>query len=151
GAVAERMVRLQPNLSSVTRIPLIDGYEEGLLPVRTFANLQRRYNRNLRTDSPDASLLAFLGSNLMLTEFPLPTGPDWQSASPQYTRPAFVPSTVQEALAVHQYWKSIYPSAIALDGSVLASHLNIQHFLQQCKSAFPLQQLTREPTQVEKM
>jgi len=71
--VVQRGVRLQPNGGSAHGIAVTDGYEEGLLPTRAYANLLRRFNRNLRSGSPDAGLLAAMDAGYMLTEYPLPS------------------------------------------------------------------------------
>lgn len=76
-AVYQRRLRLQPNQGSLTGVRLLDGYEEGLLPTRAYANMLRRFNRNLRSDSVDAGLLAMLGSNHLLTDYPLGSMEDW--------------------------------------------------------------------------
>ena len=54
-----------------TRIEVIDGYEEGLLPTLNYANFMRKYNRNLRAKEPDPKLLALLGTKYMLSEYPI--------------------------------------------------------------------------------
>ncbi len=148
-AVAERHVRVQPNLSSVLGVPLTDGYEEGLLPNRTYANLQRQFNRNLRSDSPDAALLAFLGAGLILTEYPLQPGNAWQPASPVYPRSHVVPPTIPGAPATYQYWKSRYSPTLAVDLYKLDAIADASAFLQACAHAFPLVQNHRLQTRTE--
>lgn len=69
-AVSARVSRIQPNLNSMMRLRILDGYEEGLLPIRSYANLMRLYNRNLRSDAPDQLLLRYLGVGQILTEYP---------------------------------------------------------------------------------
>ncbi|MBX7243908.1 MAG: hypothetical protein K1X53_00315 [Candidatus Sumerlaeaceae bacterium] len=70
-AILQRLNRLQPNLNIIPAVATTDGYEEGLLPTRHYANFLRRFNRNLRRDLPDGPLLALMGSRLILTEFPI--------------------------------------------------------------------------------
>ncbi|MCX7716798.1 MAG: hypothetical protein N2111_00120 [Candidatus Sumerlaeaceae bacterium] len=72
-AVARRMVRLQPNANLITsvRMSVLDGYEEALLPTRSYANFLRRFNRNLRYETLDAPLLALLRTSMVLTEYPV--------------------------------------------------------------------------------
>jgi hypothetical protein len=67
------MVRLQPNANLITsvRTSVLDGYEEALLPTRSYANFLRRFNRNLRYETLDAPLLALLRSSVVLTEYPV--------------------------------------------------------------------------------
>lgn len=68
-AVIARATRLQPDMSILGGVQTLDGYEEGLLPTRSFANFLRKFNRNLRNETVDAPLLGLMGSNLMLTEY----------------------------------------------------------------------------------
>lgn len=78
-AVAQRMFRLQPNLNVLNVTATTDGYEEGLLPGRLYANFLRRHNRNIRGDTVDAPLLALLGVDTMVTEYPLRApGSEWR-------------------------------------------------------------------------
>lgn len=77
-AVAQRFMRVQPNLNMLETVDTTDGYEEALLPGRAYANFLRRFNRNLRNDSLDAPLLALMGATEVFTEYPLRNpGPDW--------------------------------------------------------------------------
>jgi len=83
-AVARRMVRLQPNanLIATTATSLLDGYEEALLPTRSYANFLRRFNRNLRFETLDAPLLALMRADTVLTEYPVDRmGPQWRRVS----------------------------------------------------------------------
>jgi len=144
-AVAERIVRMQPNFTSVLGLPIIDGYEEGLLPTRTRANLMRRFNRNLRSDSPDRSLLAFMGSNLMFTEFPLPEPVDgWTAQSPSFPRPDIAPS-IMGMPANYRYWKSEYElKSLALDAEKLFPDANTwTEFKKAAATTFPPDQKVR--------
>lgn len=144
-AVTERVVRLQPNLASLTGIGLVDGYEEGLLPPRNRANLLRRYNRNLRGPSPDAALLAALNSRIMLSEYPLKPEPGaWQPASSLISRPPVVPPLMDNAAASYQFWRSAYPAqrVYSLDKLFPAAGLQ-KAFLAAAARDFPLNSLTR--------
>lgn len=77
-AVLQREQRAQPNLTSVFKLHVLDGYEEGLLPTRAWANFIRRYNRNLRSDRVDPTLLSLIGTSYMLTDYAIPDfGPVW--------------------------------------------------------------------------
>jgi hypothetical protein len=77
GAVARRIQRLQPNLNILSNTATVDGYEEGLLPQRQLANFLRKFNRNLRNDTLDASLLRLLGVTTVICEFPQVATPDY--------------------------------------------------------------------------
>lgn len=78
-AVRQRLLRLQPNMNAPDGVATIDGYEEGLLPTRAYANFLRRFNRNLRFETLDARLLALMGGAMVLTEYPDDrVGPDWE-------------------------------------------------------------------------
>lgn len=145
-AVAERIIRVQPNVSSTYGVAVLDGYEEGLLPLRARADLFRRFNRNLRWDDPDAALLAFMGSSQMLTEFPLPTGGHWHLTQGPALRPSVVPS-VTDGPAEYSLYESAYaPGALALDLDKLLSASAQPAFLAACASAFPLEISARSPT-----
>ncbi|MCX7625412.1 MAG: hypothetical protein N2Z21_04295 [Candidatus Sumerlaeaceae bacterium] len=69
-AVAERYVRIQPNLNMLYGVAVSDGYEEGLLPPWPYGNFLRHFNRNLRNESLDRALLALMGVQFVLTEYP---------------------------------------------------------------------------------
>lgn len=146
--VAERHLRAQPNLNTLNGLPLLDGYEEGLLPTRNIANLYRRFNRNLRTDSPDAALLAMLQSNFMMTEFPLPL-PDenWQRVSADFPRPAVVPASAGHPTA-YSFWQSSYDPALFADLDRLTS--DTETFLVRTAEVFPLNVPVRMKTSRER-
>lgn len=138
-AVAERAIRLQPNSPSANAVAVTDGYEEGLLPTRHHANLFRKYNRNFRADSPDPALLAFLGSNVMLSEFPLPAGTDWTALHRPWTRPSVVPPVMVGADASYQYYSSAYRvDSIVFNLDKLVAPDKRAGFLQDCARDFPL-------------
>ncbi len=105
-AVYQRRYRMQPNLNLPDGIPVLDGYEEGLLPPRHYANFLRRHNRNLRSGEPDAALLAMMGCGRMFTEYPLP---------------GKVPEWVQDGPAgyffgvTYRVWRSVFQPAWAVD------------------------------------
>jgi len=82
-AVLQRRFRLQPNLNALESLRLTDGYEEGLVPPRHYANFLRRFNRNLRSDKPDEALLALMGAGCIMTEYPITdVGPGWEADGP---------------------------------------------------------------------
>lgn len=86
-AVRARLTRLQPGLNAPPLTPggvaTLDGYEQGLLPTRAWANFLRRYNRNLRQSKPDASLLAMAGAAAVFAELPVAAdGAPWTAAGP---------------------------------------------------------------------
>jgi hypothetical protein len=82
-AVLQRRFRLQPNMNLMDYRRLTDGYEEGLLPPRHYANFLRRFNRNLRNERPDAPLLALMGVGSVFTEYPITDmGALWEADGP---------------------------------------------------------------------
>jgi hypothetical protein len=150
-AVAERFARLQPNLGSIFKLNITDGYEEGLLPTRARANLSRRYNRNLRGPSPDPALLAAMGANVMLTEYPLTPDPaQWTPLSPGYSRPPVAPSMDPSVPAVYTWWRSPYPAAQFFSADVLAGGTaQLPAFLARAAADFPILASHRRATAVK--
>ncbi|MCX7019463.1 MAG: hypothetical protein NTY46_10860 [Candidatus Sumerlaeota bacterium] len=109
-AVAGRLVRLQPDLNMTMGIALTDGYEEGLLPTRACANFMRKFNRNLRNDKLNAPLLALMGVNFVLTEYPInDMGPNWRKVGQPYGAPGMN----------CQLWQSDYSAGWFLDARAL--------------------------------
>ncbi|PKO15025.1 hypothetical protein CVU37_13550 [candidate division BRC1 bacterium HGW-BRC1-1] len=109
-AVFQRRFRLQPNMNVFLPTALLDGYEEGLLPPRHYANFLRRMNRNLRSDRPDAALLALMGCNRIFTEYPITDmGADWH-----LTRPPIKFGNIE-----YRIWKSDMQGSILLDADKL--------------------------------
>ena len=109
-AVMQRRFRLQPNMNVFRPVALLDGYEEGLLPPRHYANFLRRMNRNLRSDRPDAALLSLMGCNRIFTEYPITDmGADWHSTS---TVRAFGSN-------FYRVWKSDMPGTLLLNAKDL--------------------------------
>ena len=101
-AARERVERFQPLLNVRDGVAVWDGYEEGLLPTRAYANFARLFNRNLRNDRPDAPLLAMMQCTAMLTEYPIgDPGPNWRVAA---TSPG-------GAAGQYRLWKTDYPAA----------------------------------------
>ena len=110
-AVFQRRFRLQPNMNAPAGIAVLDGYEEGLLPPRHYANFLRRFNRNLRSDRPDATLLALMGSNTIVTEYPITDmGPLWNQS----------PGALYFFGTTYRLWESDMPAALLLDADSLA-------------------------------
>lgn len=146
-AVRERRARLQPNLADAPSVYLLDGYEEGLLPTRRRANLLRKFNRNLRGPSPDPTLLAWMGSATMLTEYPLAPRPDdWAPAGEPFLRPPTVPSLDPGRNARYQWWKSQFTPAsfLSLD-TLFAGDTEARAFLEQAAKDFPLEASSPTP------
>lgn len=113
-AVAERFLRQQPNLNMLWEKPLTDGYEEGLLPAWRYANFLRRFNRNLRNDELDAPLLALMGVNTVLTEYPV------SFAKAGWTLVAQTTSRAAGSFgARYTLWRSPYPTAWFFDAGSL--------------------------------
>lgn len=150
-AVAERIVRLQPNQNSLSHIGLVDGYEEGLFPLRDRANLFRMYNRNLRGPSPDGSLLAALGAGLMLTEYPISPDEDaWTPVSPEYARSPVVPSLAASVPPSYRWWRSQYPvSRVYALNELIPDDMTAEQFLTRLAEDFPLHSTLRYPPEQE--
>jgi hypothetical protein len=111
-AVAQRIARLQPNLNALQGIPTIDGYEEGLHPSWRFANHLRAFNRNLRNSTLDAQLLALMGVNRVVSEYPLAMDTrHWEPC-----REGFSSGGVK-----YQIWRNCIPSAWLMDEVTLLS------------------------------
>lgn len=72
--IAWRFSSLQPHLNVPVRVPLIDGYEEGLVPTARFKDFQHAFNRNFRQFHPDIELLALLGVSHIASELPVDSG-----------------------------------------------------------------------------
>jgi hypothetical protein len=66
-----RMRMLQPHMNVPARIPIIDGYEEGLVPTARMKDFQHAFNRNFRQFRPDPQLLTLLGISTILSELPI--------------------------------------------------------------------------------
>lgn len=64
--------RLQPDINVLFDIPLVGGYEEGLLPSVRYKDFLLTYNRNLRNPSPDHLLLMLLNVRYVFSEPELP-------------------------------------------------------------------------------
>ncbi len=56
-----RWERIQPNMNIVLRIPMEDGYEEGLSPTLRTKRFLMHFNRNFRSGHPDPLFLALIG------------------------------------------------------------------------------------------
>ena len=143
-AVLQRRFRLQPNMNVSMPVALLDGYEEGLLPPRHYANFLRRMNRNLRSDRPDAALLSMMGCNRIFTEYPITDmGLDWHSAKPAIRFGGFF----------YRVWTSDMPSALILDADDLGPAADFNEAsrtwwgvtLDKSPDGYPL----REPTQTQ--
>ncbi len=70
--VLGRGERLQPDLNMIFSVPLVGGYEEGLLPSIRYKDFLLTYNRNLRNPSSDPVLLSLLNARYILVEPGLP-------------------------------------------------------------------------------
>lgn len=111
-AVVERVARLQPATNILVGTSFVDGYEQGLLPTRHYANFLRRYNRNLRNGRGlDPALLALVRCSTVFTEYP----PEDFASNWKYVRTA--PSPAGRDYLV---WQSEYAgtSSWLLDESV---------------------------------
>jgi hypothetical protein len=99
--VAWRMSTLQPHMNVPARVPVVDGYEEGLVPTARFKDFLHEFNRNLRQFSPDEEFLALLGVRHIMAELPVdesvfPTDP---AADPPRLRAHRVPLSRGAAFA----------------------------------------------------
>lgn len=70
-AVSQRFLRLQPDENVLFSLPLVDGYEESLLPAIRYKDFLWTYNRNLRNFSPDTLLLTLLNVRYLYSELPV--------------------------------------------------------------------------------
>lgn len=70
-SVHERLSVMQPNTSMIAGVMQVEGYEEGLLPTARTADFLARFNRNLRQQRPDPTLLALLGVDFLLSDLPV--------------------------------------------------------------------------------
>lgn len=89
---ALRQQRLAPNMNVPLRIPLVEGYEEGLAPTIRTKDFLFQFNRNLRSARPDMQLLSLLGvgrvySDLPIDEAAYPRDDRWTPARPLYSVP----------------------------------------------------------------
>ncbi len=65
-----RFQRLKPHSNATIWIPLVDGYEEGLVPTARFKDFIYDFNRNLRQYTPDPTTLKLLGiSNVYIDPY----------------------------------------------------------------------------------
>ena len=69
--LTERFIARQPHMNAVARVPLADGYEEGLLPTLRLKDFLFEFNRNLRQRRPDPALLTLLGIDRIYTDLPM--------------------------------------------------------------------------------
>jgi hypothetical protein len=68
-AVVARYQRLQPNTNMVEKIELLDGYEEGLLPLVRYKDFLLTFNRNIRSAEPDTVLLGLMNAKYIYTDY----------------------------------------------------------------------------------
>jgi hypothetical protein len=66
-----RLLSHQPHMNVPLRVPLVDGYEEGLAPTARHKDFLYEFNRNFRQFRPDAQLLALLGVAHVYTDLPV--------------------------------------------------------------------------------
>ncbi|MGC8740507.1 MAG: hypothetical protein ACP5UB_03520 [Candidatus Sumerlaeaceae bacterium] len=113
-AVSERFVRMQPNLNMITGVAVIDGYEEGLLPPWPYGNFLRKFNRNLRNETLDATLLALMGVEYVISEYPAKFDNDRWELKQRWTDRAPMGS-------VYTLWKTRVPTAWFYDWKTLVT------------------------------
>ncbi len=69
--ILRRMMSLQPHMNAAAHIPMVDGYEEGLVPTARMKDFLYAFNRNFRQFTPDKRLLSLLGVRYVYTELPV--------------------------------------------------------------------------------
>jgi hypothetical protein len=69
--LTDRMLRYQPGMPLAIGVSTVDGYEEGLLPPLLTRAFLARFNRNLRSGTPDRELLALMGVREVWTDLPV--------------------------------------------------------------------------------
>ncbi len=79
--VAVRASIFSPNLNLPAGRSLVQGYEEGLLPIVRYKDFLFRFNRSFRGENPDARLLAVGGARWLWSELPV-RSPDWEAVGP---------------------------------------------------------------------
>jgi hypothetical protein len=79
--VAVRASILSPNLNLPAGQLLVQGYEEGLLPIVRYKDFLYRFNRSFRDEDPDARLLASGGARWLWSELPI-RSTDWEMMGP---------------------------------------------------------------------
>lgn len=66
--IFNRMRSLQPHMNAAAHVPMVDGYEEGLVPTARMKDFLYAFNRNFRRWRPDGQLLMLLGVRHVYTE-----------------------------------------------------------------------------------
>jgi hypothetical protein len=81
--LAMRFLALQPHMNVPQHRPLVDGYEEGLVPTARFKDFIYEFNRNFRQYLPDLDFLSLLGVSAVYTDMPVdPAGMPVAGTSP---------------------------------------------------------------------
>ncbi len=70
-SIMARLQSYQPHMNVLLRQPILDGYEEGLLPSARHKAFLMYFNRNLRQFTPDPYLLTLMGVETIYTEAPI--------------------------------------------------------------------------------
>lgn len=76
-AVQAKLAALQPDANSLHGLRMVDGYDEGMLPLRHWVGLMRHFWSNLFVSDPDSRLLGLLGVEFLLCDRPI-YGAAWQ-------------------------------------------------------------------------
>jgi hypothetical protein len=71
--ILTRFLVYQPHMNVTRQQPLVDGYEEGLVPTARFKDWLHAFNRNLRTARPEQDLLNLLGVARIYSDLPIDT------------------------------------------------------------------------------
>lgn len=142
-AVAERIVRHQPNYNMILGSSLVDGYEEGLLPTWRLGNFLRRFNRNLRNSVLDAPLLAVMGVTKVFSEYPLPSGSNIWRVEKRFPSRFLLGTT-------YELWEHIYPTAWFYDAKALLKRESFQDDIQRlfANSFYPDIYLESKPIKI---
>lgn len=69
--IMTRYLALQPHMNVIPGVPLVDGYEEGLVPTARYKDFTYEFNRNMRQFRPDGDFLSLLGVARIYTDLPV--------------------------------------------------------------------------------
>lgn len=92
--ITARWAALQPHMNAPQGIPLVDGYEEGLVPTARFKDFLHAFNRNFRDFQPDGEFLSLLGVRYIAGELPVdpglfPPAAPWLDVTPRHRNPGW--------------------------------------------------------------
>ncbi|HBF33112.1 TPA: hypothetical protein DDW35_00985, partial [Candidatus Sumerlaeota bacterium] len=67
-ATRRQIQRLQPNLNRLSNVQVDNGYEEGLLPTFSYWLFEHTFHRNLRSMTPDTTLMGLMNIKYLMTD-----------------------------------------------------------------------------------